>query len=1008
MRDPNEPKGFRPATTSPTGLFSRSRSFGAQSPAKTMFDNLKTGPWPKLSNDDSFDRDLATESGPSDLAVTVELLHPELIQPFETKAHEGAEFCFAPILQYPFQKKPRTIRKPVVRAMARETMKRKQEAVKLRKANHDTAELKEAFEKYQEKAQLPSQQSPRKKLMSEAPHPQEAVEGEFDEDWESAKAHGDYRMSWAKADIRNHLLNTGAPETRRQPSTTDFGPAPVLKRRADGTARANWIRRKQVDPDVKYLLTFPGDEMGAEKAYSLLGRKDMLSLDIVEEASNDSLVMPEDPPSTATHISEENRLARLEAAKAQLPEGYALIENADGHARIEQHDYLPTHLESDEALVEKNSSVQDEIENDDTQVRHSPSVSLCDGTDIGPSDGPSIKDEAAMLDAEGDNNGNADQVRTFKAPSVFSDTTTISASHLTSPERPSTPQAQAMPAQQVLDIDLNKDSDIFASALLQNRTSKVSSAAVSQLSFTTPQPSSPPPSMKSQGPGIENDSRWSPLAESPTPFGTPSITSAKPAHSSMSVSSQPDDEQQKRSGVFSPIEALANLVSPIQEMPDTRVVMGQNEDRFFIRFKLPDEFAENFLEQAKHFELDNTLKQEDQADEEELESETIPQELDEEPVDGTIKIISEDDPRDLLRQFVTKHQAGKAKPSAATFSNEAAPHPAVEDAMVKTDLPTETAPIFPAESPRTPEAGAERSPMWIETPTFSMASDQPVAETPTRSSSTKKRRRTPLGELDANSPSPVKAKAGKRKMADGDDGGHMDLEKKSPEPSPKRRRGLRARKPATPGPDAAPVNSRLVRNAEKDLASTTRANTRANKSGALYPADVLAQFAEDPMGQQWKERKAVVDARAARTVKVDAKSVHWPIALASYQTFTSDDAEAEDTATPFAPAEPAPEPESEPEEPKEDERPKKSRAVKSKLPAPVGRPRRAAAPATPRPATPRAPAARRISSVVLEADEDSNAGRRPTRAAAQKTNIRMGLTATGTPVRRRPTRSTST
>ncbi|KAF3353338.1 hypothetical protein VdG1_08475 [Verticillium dahliae VDG1] len=892
MRDPIETKVFRPATTSPSGVLSRSHALGSQSPEKTIFDNLsKTTTWFGESNHNILPMGHDGEDAANKargLGANVTLLRPELVRPFNTEEFQGTEFCFAPVLQYPFQKKPRTIRKAAVRAADRETLRRRQEAERLREESHDTTELQNAFEKYQKTACLPSEQSPRKKLMSEAPDAQETADGEFDEEWEVAQQHGDFEISWAK-----------------------------------------------------------GGEMAAQKAYNLLGRKDMLPFETLEEASNDSVVMPEDPPSTATHTSEENRLARLEAAKAQLPEVAGLPKN-------------------------DHTSNEDEVR-DEEQVSDDVSLPPSEATGDGQTDDKSVQDAGDAAETGQLGIDDADRVRTFEVPSSFLDTSMLSSGGHDTPPQPSTPQALALPEQQVLDIDLNKGSDIFASALLQNRTSTVSASTVSHLSFTTPQPSSPPPSMKSQLCGIDNDSRWSPLAQSPTPSSpTPFITvgdSDQPAHDIGLEKNQATHKAHRNS---SPIEALANLISPIQDMADTRVVLGQNEGRFFIRFKLPDEHAETFLEKVDHVQVDTYMKQEDEAAERETDPAVVVQELEEKATSEVVKVVSEDDPRDLLRQFVTKHQAGKARPSAANMSADTE-SPTAERVVAKPNAAIPTAPILPAESPRTPESGFNRASMRIETPTLNIGSDQPALETPIRNSSAKKSKRTPLGKLDANSPSPVKPKAGKRKMdEDGDDDEQKDLEK-TPEPSPKRRRGLRSRKPATPGPDAAPVNSRLVRNAEKDLASVTRANTRANKSGALYPAEVLAQFAEDPLGQQWKERKAVVDARASRAVKVGAKSVHWPAALASYQTFTSDDG--------------------------------------ADLPAPVGRPRRVAAPvapATPRPATPRAPSAKRPAAKAPEADEDAIVGKRPTRAAAQKTNIRMGLTATGTPVRRRPTRSTST
>ncbi|KAG7122886.1 hypothetical protein HYQ44_003784 [Verticillium longisporum] len=947
MRDPIETKVFRPATTSPSGVLSRSHALGSQSPEKTIFDNLsKTTTWFGESNHNILPMGHDGEDAANKargLGANVTLLRPELVRPFNTEEFQGTEFCFAPVLQYPFQKKPRTIRKAAVRAADRETLRRRQEAERLREESHDTTELQNAFEKYQKTACLPSEQSPRKKLMSEAPDAQETADGEFDEEWEVAQQHGDFEISWAKADIRNHLLSTSAPEARRKPSNTEFGPAPVVKRRADGSARANWIRQKQVDPDVKYLLTFPGGEMAAQKAYNLLGRKDMLPFETLEEASNDSVVMPEDPPSTATHTSEENRLARLEAAKAQLPEVAGLPKN-------------------------DHTSNEDEVR-DEEQVSDDVSLPPSEATGDGQTDDKSVQDagdaaETGQLDID-----DADRVRTFEVPSSFLDTSMLSSGGHDTPPQPSTPQALALPEQQVLDIDLNKGSDIFASALLQNRTSTVSASTVSHLSFTTPQPSSPPPSMKSQLRGIDNDSRWSPLAQSPTPSSpTPFITvgdSDQPAHDIGLEKNQATHKAHRNS---SPIEALANLISPIQDMADTRVVLGQNEGRFFIRFKLPDEHAETFLEKVDHVQVDTYMKQEDEAAERETEPAVVVQELEEKATSEVVKVVSEDDPRDLLRQFVTKHQAGKARPSAANMSADTE-SPTAERVVAKPNAAIPTAPILPAESPRTPESGFNRASMRIETPTLNIGSDQPALETPIRNILSSQRL----------------AKERWTKTA-------TTMSKKI-----WRRRQSRPR-----SADAAFVRgSQLL----QDL--TQLPSTRV--CGALYPAEVLAQFAEDPLGQQWKERKAVVDARASRAVKVGAKSVHWPAALASYQTFTSDDG-ADVAATLAAAPISASEPEPESQELTEGQS-KKSRAVKSKLPAPVGRPRRVAAPvapATPRPATSRAPSAKRPAAKAPEADEDAIVGKRPTRAAAQKTNIRMGLTATGTPVRRRPTRSTST
>jgi hypothetical protein len=300
------------------------------------------------------------------------------------------------------------------------------------------------------------------------------------------------------------------------------------------------------------------------------------------------------------------------------------------------------------------------------------------------------------------------------------------------------------------------------------------------------------------------------------------------------------------------------------------------------------------------------------------------------------------------------------------------------------------------------------------------------------------------------------------KAADGED-------EKAAEPSPKRRRGLRDRKPVAP-PTPLPANARAVRNGEKDLASLTRANTRANKGNAAWPEEVLERFAADPMGQKWKERKEVVDAKAARAAaartKADGKNVRWAETLAQYRESTpvpEDDEEDEIAGAPAdekddvfsskakgeskkheSKSDTKPDVEMK-DEPNETPKPKPRRgrpraaataatamttaaatsvtapatpvpaktAPKSKLPAPVSRTRGAKAAATTTTPAVKAPvraAAKTAGTIkapavkapanIPKVEDDKVVKRRSTRAAAQQSNVSMGLTETGTPIRR--------
>lgn len=78
----------------------------------------------------------------------------------------------------------------------------------------------------------------------------------------------------------------------------------------------------------------------------------------------------------------------------------------------------------------------------------------------------------------------------------------------------------------------------------------------------------------------------------------------------------------------------------------------------------------------------------------------------------------------------------------------------------------------------------------------------------------------------------------------------------------------------------------LKKNEEKELAALTRVNTRKNKGGALFPADVLAKKSEekdDPASRQ-RALKEVFDDRLLKEKRGKSrKSVVWAEELAQYQ-----------------------------------------------------------------------------------------------------------------------------
>ncbi|KAK4445855.1 hypothetical protein QBC34DRAFT_412339 [Podospora aff. communis PSN243] len=191
-------------------------------------------------------------------------------------------------------------------------------------------------------------------------------------------------------------------------------------------------------------------------------------------------------------------------------------------------------------------------------------------------------------------------------------------------------------------------------------------------------------------------------------------------------------------------------------------------------------------------------------------------------------------------------------------------------------------------------------------------------------------KRTPLGEKNANSPSPVK----KRKHGDDLEKSERDVlevcDRPADAPKPKRRRkrgdpvlesasdapetstdspasteggprrSTRSRSSRVPLKPVAPsansialslipvklagmgmmddttMDMQLImaksRSEEKDVAAVTRVNTRKNKANAVHPKLVLARQAEDPAGWRMRELKMVFDAKESRSAEANADS----------------------------------------------------------------------------------------------------------------------------------------
>lgn len=182
------------------------------------------------------------------------------------------------------------------------------------------------------------------------------------------------------------------------------------------------------------------------------------------------------------------------------------------------------------------------------------------------------------------------------------------------------------------------------------------------------------------------------------------------------------------------------------------------------------------------------------------------------------------------------------------------------------------------------------------------------------------RPRMPLGMIDANTASPLKA--GAKRKAEEEEEEAAEVAK----PPTKRGKRVSALKPTAPEPlrrssrvkakaEDPAENSRIpVRvgssafegaaaggeTKEADLASVTRANTRRNKGKAVMPAEVLARRNQDPTAHRMQELKEVHDARAARAGKPRGKGIQW--GENTEMIFDPEDEEGEEEAVVEAPA----------------------------------------------------------------------------------------------------------
>lgn len=763
--------------------------------------------------------------------------------------------------------------------------------------------------------------------------------------------------------MRNHLLQVSPVRSA------------ATKRRVNGHER-NWIRAHKMDPDVRYLLQFPGD-MPAEKARDLIARRDMLALSVVEEDADGSLVMEMMIPSTAEHTSESRRIEKLDKAAAYALFGVEAVDEACESFMFDNEDETPIAPAATEA-VENTENVQS-VENIESieSTKHVTATKAVETATSFETNFVAAETLVAQAESEQDACGSpmtdnkneieapqtdTEPVGTTAAVEIIESVQPAEPTHNISPVETIEPAVENTPAtkggsnqpqtptptkQDIVDVDLHTQSDIFASVMPQRHQQITPAVPAQPLWAATPRAAFSPVGALEVDEDIS--AHWSPVASTPGTVKPSTAATPRPVSSPV--------------GALEVVEDTSAHWSPVMSTPGAAPAIP-------------------FVE----------------------------------------------DDRTFLVRFMNKHQAGKTTSGGPKTpeQNDTSTTPD-QNAQLSTISPSQDAPMV-ASTPIRDAGMSTNTPKQTGTPVFAVARAPTQAGTPVRAATSRSRAgRTPLGALDANSPSPVKARTGKRKLdadaeadaenvPEGEREGKGPEPEKSPEPSPKRRRGLRARKPAAP-PTPAPINARAVRNGEKDLASLTRANTRANKGNAAWPEEVLKGFAADPMGQKWKERKEVVDAKAARAAaavtKTDVKNVRWAETIAQYREGppADDDEDDEDelcSATATAEQDDVfVEKEGEEEEKKAEgpakeapkTRAKRGRpaaavapkaAPKSKLPAPVSRTR----------ATKAAKAPAAVPTKIPKVEDDKVAKRRPTRAAAQKSNLGMGLTATGTPIRR--------
>ncbi|KAF6833130.1 hypothetical protein CMUS01_06681 [Colletotrichum musicola] len=413
--------------------------------------------------------------------------------------------------------------------------------------------------------------------------------------------------------------------------------------------------------------------------------------------------------------------------------------------------------------------------------------------------------------------------------------------------------------------------------------------------------------------------------------------SSSPSSVVVDVRENPDIFGSSQGRPGSPIQTLASLARVFveaKEMADAKVVVKKEDGRLIVRFKLSDELAARFEDaptpaspaaavspapapapalatspspspvdlavplaspspvSADDDSEEETVEEddEDQMVEDQNEDQNEEDEVDEVTV-PTPAVCDEDSDLAMLRNFLSKHTAGKAAKAAEATANTTSP--AVDP--VVSPSPPPSAPILAANTPERRLQG-----IWADTPAFSITSSASKAS-PAVSTG-----RKPLGVLDANSPSPKKAK----RKAD-------DVEEREPSPEkqpPKRTRRAKEDRPEaekkdsdteekpieTPVPPPVPgVRTRAqraaergeappatritmrhqgyakVRNGEKDLATLTRQNTRANKGSALPADEVLEKL---------KTNSPAVETRAAAAARKNGKSVQWAEKLARSQS----------------------------------------------------------------------------------------------------------------------------